>query len=203
MPRRREKTRQRLLDAAATLVAEESLAQIKIDRITLRAGVARRTFFLHFPSKDHLLAAIMEQLRPDHLEQFRSWSDAAGEGASLENRLSAMFEGIVDTLRDPTWRGSFFIRIASELGHLRGHPVHAVVAAANRDVENWLAEELNLAGYRDPERTARQLLVMINGLLMVQLITRSASYGEDVTVLVRGMLASQRPRTDLSPDQRP
>ncbi|WP_395687332.1 TetR/AcrR family transcriptional regulator [Aestuariivirga sp.] len=189
MTRKRDKTRQRLLEAAETLIAEESLAQLKIDRITERAGVSRRTFFLHFPSKDHLLAAIMGHLRPGYVDRYRALADSRGPDASLEARLVCLFEAITASALDPEWRGSFFIRIASELGHLRGHPVHAVVAAANRDMEAWLADELRTAGHADADGIARQLLVLINGLMMVQLITRSPAYGEDAIRLVRTLLA--------------
>lgn len=188
MTRKKQRTYQRLLEAAETLIAEESLAQLKIERITERAGVSRRTFFLHFPSKDHLLAAIMGKLRPDYVERFKTCADACGPAASPADRIVQIFDTITAAARDPEWRGSFFIRIAAELGHLRGHPVHAVVAAANRDVEDWLADELAAAGYANSQALARQLLVLINGLLTVQLITRSTAYGEDTRELVRALL---------------
>ena len=82
--------------------------------------------------------------------------------------------------------------MAAELGSLQGHPVHHMVAAANSDMESWLAKELAREGYDEPAAVARQLVVLINGLLMMQLVTRSDAYGQDIGGLVRGLLAGHR-----------
>lgn len=192
MPKSSEPTRQRLLEAAATLVAEESLAQLSIDNIADRAGVSRRTFFAHFPSKDHLLAAVVEFSRPTYLDRYRMWSDQSGPGAPIDERIASIFKGITGAAHNPNWKGCCFIRMAAELGSLQGHPVHVLVAAANRDMEQWFEAELAKEGYDHADVVARQLVVLINGLLMMQLVTRSSAYGEDIGGLVRNLLAGHK-----------
>ena len=44
-------TRRRLGDAALTLFAERGFDEVTVDDIVQRAGVSRRTFFHHFPTK--------------------------------------------------------------------------------------------------------------------------------------------------------
>ena len=193
MPKNGQETRKRLLDAACTLLAEQSLADFSIERISEMAGVSRRTFFAHFPSKDHLLAEVAEHMRPSHLDRYRAWSDSCGPLATIEERLQRIFECITDAALNPKWKGSCFIRVTAELGNQTGHPVHAVVTAANRDMEKWLDAELLRGGYIESDSLARQLVVMINGLLMLQLVTRSTAYGKDiVTGLMRLLGASSR-----------
>lgn len=193
MPRSGQETRKRLLDAACQILAEESLADLSIERISAAAGVSRRTFFAHFPSKDHLLAEVVQHMRPAHLDPYRAWSESCGPLAPIEERLQHIFECISDASRNPKWKGSCFIRVSAELGNQSGHPVHAVVSAANRDMEKWLDGELLRGGYLDSASLARQLVVMINGLLMIQLITRSSAYGKDiVSGLMRLLGASAR-----------
>lgn len=84
--------------------------------------------------------------------------------------------------------------MAAELGSLQGHPVHTLVAAANEDMERWLASELAREHYDDPEGLARQLVVLINGLLMIQLVTHSTAYGRDIGGLVRNLLDGHKPK---------
>lgn len=194
MPKSSEPTRQRLLEAAAGLVAEESLAQLSIENIADRAGVSRRTFFAHFPSKDDLLAAVVEFNRPVYLDRYRMWADACGAGAPIEQRIASIFKGITGAAHNPNWKGCCFIRMAAELGTMKGHPVHGMVAAANLDMEHWLETELASAGYGEAAALARQLVVLINGLLMMQLVTRSTAYGEDISGLVRNLLDGHRHR---------
>jgi AcrR family transcriptional regulator len=192
MARSKDVTRQRLIEAASLLAAEENVSQLSIERIAERAGVSRRTFFLHFPSKDDLLNAMMDNMLPTYLHRYRTWADSCGPAADTEKRLLCIFEAITSGATDRQWRGCNFTRITFELSNLPGHPVHGIVARAQQDLENWLRNELASNGYVDPEGVARQLLVMINGLLTVQLITRSASYGESVTQQVRDLLRRHR-----------
>ena len=84
--------------------------------------------------------------------------------------------------------------MAAELGSLQGHPVHLLVAAANSDLEKWLETELAKEDYDAPEALARQFVVLINGLLMIQLVTHSAAYGQDIGGLVRNLLAGHKKR---------
>ena len=58
---RRQRTRQALLGAFFVLVLERRYHEIRIDDILERAGVGRSTFYEHFPNKDALLAASIEQ----------------------------------------------------------------------------------------------------------------------------------------------
>jgi AcrR family transcriptional regulator len=50
-----EDTRLAILEAASTLFAAKGYAATTIDEIAERAGVAKRTFFRHFPAKESLV----------------------------------------------------------------------------------------------------------------------------------------------------
>lgn len=194
MPKSSEPTRLRLLEAASVLVAEESLANLSVENIADKAGVSRRTFFQHFPSKDHLLAAVVEFSRPTYLDRYRTWADTCGPGATIDQRIASIFENITSAAHNPNWKGCCFIRMAAELGSLQGHPVHMLVAAANDDMERWIEAELTKEHYDRPEALARQLVVLINGLLMIQLVTHSTAYGQDIGGLVRNMMDGHKPK---------
>lgn len=192
MPKSSEPTRQKLLEAASKLVAEESLAQLSIENIADKAGVSRRTFFQHFPSKDHLLAAVVDFSRPTYLDRYRMWADSSGPDATIDQRIASIFVSITGAAHDPSWKGCCFIRMAAELGSLQGHPVHQLVAAANQDMEHWLEAELAKEKYQEPAALARQLVVLINGLLMIQLVTHSTAYGQDIGGLVKTLLEGHK-----------
>jgi AcrR family transcriptional regulator len=63
--RRREEMRQRIITAALSLMQEKPFDQITVEEITERADVAKGTFFLYFPTKEHLLYAYMEEMSED------------------------------------------------------------------------------------------------------------------------------------------
>ena len=59
--RRRERTRRELLAAAARVLAEKGLHRTKISDIAAAADVGVGTFYLHFPDKEALFDAVVEE----------------------------------------------------------------------------------------------------------------------------------------------
>src|SRR3984957_14888483 len=49
--RRRRRTQRALQNAAITLVGRHGLAEVTVEEIAAAAGVSRRSFFNHFPTK--------------------------------------------------------------------------------------------------------------------------------------------------------
>jgi AcrR family transcriptional regulator len=185
-------TRERLLDAAYRIISEGSLSQLSIDRVTERAGLSRRTFFLHFSSKDALLAEVLDYLRPAEAEKWRQWRESLDPDLGVEDRIYSLFRYFVEAIDAPRWRGCCFVRISAEFADRLGHPVHAVVAAAHQDLEHWLAEELAQGDYAAPSLLAKQLVVLLNGLLITQLVHRDKAYSASVLCLLPDILASGR-----------
>lgn len=57
-----EKTREALLAAAMELFAEQGLAGPSLDAICARAGYTRGAFYVHFATRDELIAAVVERV---------------------------------------------------------------------------------------------------------------------------------------------
>ena len=185
-------TRERLLDAAYRILAEDSFSQLSIDRVTERAGLSRRTFFLHFKSKDQLLAEVLDYVRPAQAAACRRWSDQLDPSLGVEERVLMLVANLVESIRSPGWHGCCFMRLSAELGDRAGHPVHAVVAEAHRDMERWLEGELAGGNYASPALVAKQLVILINGMLLMQLVHRDGSYSAAVLAMLPAFLASAR-----------
>src|SRR3954466_3603430 len=49
-----QQTRERILEAAIALIAEDGLAELTVPGVAERAGVSLRTVYRHFPAKDDL-----------------------------------------------------------------------------------------------------------------------------------------------------
>lgn len=58
---RRLDTRERLLQAARDVIADAGIENLRTDDVVDRAGVAKGTFFSHFPDKEHLLAVLVAE----------------------------------------------------------------------------------------------------------------------------------------------
>lgn len=56
-----EVRRNELMDAAERLFLEKGVGTTSVDEIVAAADVAKGTFYVHFPSKEHLLAALQQR----------------------------------------------------------------------------------------------------------------------------------------------
>jgi AcrR family transcriptional regulator len=54
-------TRARILEITATLAMEQDIDDVSVDQICRAAGIAKGTFYFHFPTKDDLLLAVFFQ----------------------------------------------------------------------------------------------------------------------------------------------
>ena len=61
--RQRVETRERLFGAACAEIDRVGLAEAQIPRIAAQAGVARATFYFHFPTKEDVLEELVERLQ--------------------------------------------------------------------------------------------------------------------------------------------
>ena len=60
--RRRERTRAQLLDAAELLLARGAPEEIRIEDVAAQAGISPASVYVHFGTKDGLLAAVTERV---------------------------------------------------------------------------------------------------------------------------------------------
>lgn len=76
-PSKGELREERILDATRRLVGERSMADITIDEIAAAAGISRTSFYFYFPTKQAVLAALMDQVW-ERLGQTHVWFGSGG-----------------------------------------------------------------------------------------------------------------------------
>lgn len=156
-PRRQSPARRRVLDTASALFYAEGIHAVGIDRIIAEAGVAKATFYHHFPSKDDLVCTYLRE----QIDQLRQ--QVVPQGGTPEEKIAFVFEGVGEVTCRPGFRGCAFINAAAEYPD-PGHPVRRVVADFRGWFKGLLEELLAAAGHPDPRRTAVMLMTLRDGL---------------------------------------
>lgn len=72
MARRRNKTRQNLMNAAIELILEKGFDETTLDEIAETADVVQRTFYNHFDNKHECVMAALKQRFADYAEELTS-----------------------------------------------------------------------------------------------------------------------------------
>lgn len=89
---RAAKTRGKLLDATAELLAERGYSRLSTAAVAERAGVAHGTLFKHFPTKSALMAATTERVLEDVVGQFLGMArEFAGQPEPIDQALRAVW----------------------------------------------------------------------------------------------------------------
>ena len=93
---RKSKTRQRILDAAWDLFRQYGVTDSKVTDICELAGVAKKTFFNHFDSKDELVQELGKH-SANQLQQ--TLSELCDATASTQQRIEGIFQAIAERMR--------------------------------------------------------------------------------------------------------
>lgn len=87
--KQKDDLKDRLFRTALKLFHEQGYENATVQQITEKAGVAKGTFFNHFPSKEHVLAQWYRQSTLEAIDEVRS-----GRYASSEETILALMDGL-------------------------------------------------------------------------------------------------------------
>ena len=175
MRTKKAETRRRIVDAAYESFWRSGFTRTSVDGIAERAAVTKRTIYVHFRSKDDLLAAVL--LRYSEL--------AAARLKHIGDRMPADRDGLIDSFfgqlggwasATPRWSGPGFTRLVFELADLPGHPARAIARRAKAATESWLAERLANARVTRPRERAREIVLLTEGSMALTLIHGGRGY---------------------------
>jgi AcrR family transcriptional regulator len=174
MRRSGQATHARILAVAYRLFYRRGYGRVSIDAVAEAAGVTKRTVYQHFESKDALVGALLDAQEAEALALIRGWATEAGTESDL---IADIFGGLDRWAARPRWLGSGYTRLAMELADLPGHPARVVARRHKRAVEAWLAARLKSLGSPAPEARARELMLLIEGAVVLILIHGDRGYG--------------------------
>ena len=174
MPRDADSTRERIIAAAQKLYYGQGIRSASVDAIAARAGITKKTFYYHFPSKDDVIAASIGSRDQPTLDIIAGWMAAAG--GPLSRRLAAVFNNMALFATNPKWKGCGFLRTVAELANTPGHPAVKAGAAHKKKVEAMFADAFRAEGLSAPTVRARQVMVLFDGALSAMLVHRDPSY---------------------------
>jgi AcrR family transcriptional regulator len=156
--------RERILDTAYELFSHRGVHDVGIDELIERAGVAKATLYRHFPSKDELVLAFLEQR-----EQRWTFGWVEGEarrrGETPEEQLLAIFDLFDQWFHRDDFEGCSFINVLLEFGDL-DHPVGRASADYLENIRSVVRTLADEAGLRDPEAFALSWHILMKGSIV-------------------------------------
>ena len=181
--------RERILRSAFRLFYAHGPRGAGVDTVIADSGVAKATLYKHFPSKDDLVLAYLDQVDSVWFGQLRAAARAAGDDP--RDQLVGLFDALSSACRREGYHGCAFINTAAE--SVAGTPVHARTVEHKDVVRSWVTDLARRAGAADPALLGRQLTVLLDGGLAGGVLGADPSTAEAAkaaaTVLVDRALA--------------
>jgi AcrR family transcriptional regulator len=189
MPRSREPTRRRILDAAYLLFRARGYARVSVEEIAAAATVTKRTLYRHFESKDVIVEEILEAQHRLALTTSRTLSHFAKTADEL---IDVLFSEIATWSATSRWAGSGFTRVVIELADLPGHPARAIARQHKAMLEAHVANQLTRLNITAPVERARQIWLLAEGAMVSMLIHQDPRYGEIAARTAKQLLRGRR-----------
>ncbi|HEX3427084.1 MAG TPA: TetR/AcrR family transcriptional regulator [Acidimicrobiales bacterium] len=151
----------RILDAAERLFYQRGIQAVGIDAVVAEAGVATKTLYSYFGSKDGLVTAYLRRRDRRWMDWLREAAAAAPPGP---DRVAAVFDALGTWFADPAFNGCAFINVAGELA---ASPTARDVAREHKvALRGFLREVAVGCGGGDPESLADWLMLLVEGAIV-------------------------------------
>jgi AcrR family transcriptional regulator len=181
-----EEARDLVLAAAGQLFYARGITAVGMDDIRDSSGVPLKRLYQCFPSKDRLVAAYL-----DHRDE--QWMAALARcverHTDRRTRLLAPFTFLDEWFASADFRGCAFINAFGELGG-SSEQVTRIVQRHKRRLRRYLAGLAAEAGARRPSALGAQLLVLMEGAIIVAATGTSARAAAHARSAARALLDS-------------
>ncbi|MFG3518199.1 TetR/AcrR family transcriptional regulator [Streptomyces bobili] len=154
----RASTRERLLEAAATLTYRDGVG-IGVEALCKAAGASKRSLYQLFDSKDELLAASLEERAPAFVATLLP---AADDERPSRERVLHVFKQVELQAGTPEFRGCRYLAVQIELKD-RSHPASQVAHRVKATLTAHFRSTAEQGGASDPDLLARQLSLLFDG----------------------------------------
>ena len=165
--------RDRILAAAARLFEESGVRATSVDALIASAGVAKATFYRHFPSKEALIVAWLEGPLTRWFDNVRI--AAEGRAASPDALLFEFFGAVAEWLERDDFRGCPYLNTTVELTD-RGTEATRVIRDRLHEIEGYLQERVAAAGYQNPAPLGTALQTLLAGSISLAVTHRDSSF---------------------------
>nr|WP_203416486.1 TetR/AcrR family transcriptional regulator [Jiangella ureilytica] len=155
--------RERMLAASYDLFSRRGIRAVGVDEVIARSGVAKATFYRHFPSKNDLVLAFLERREQEWtIGLVRSESER--RGTTPEERLLAIFDVFADWFVSDDFDGCSFINVLLEMGS--AHPLGEASIEYLENIRAIVRERAEQAGLRESEEFARSWHILMKGSIV-------------------------------------
>ncbi len=155
--------RDRILMTATRLFYARGIRSTGIDLIIAESGVAKMTFYRHFPSKQVLILEYLQTAQCLWFDHFVA--DLSKKSKDPRKRLLLAFDLLEDWFNDKSFDGCALVKAAGE-GWDRSEVEQALARTEKNRIAQLFTDLARDAGLRRPELLGEQWVLLIDGAIV-------------------------------------
>lgn len=164
---KRERTRARLIEAAAGIINEKGFDRTTLEEVARRAEMTRGAIYNNFKDKEELFLAVSET-------RWRPIAPPLKPGASLKEQMNILGRAVFDAAEQR--RAVAVGALSFQLYALTHEEMRARLAETNAEIYKWAAEQITQFIPADelplpPNEFVRVLHALTDGLLALHFLT--------------------------------
>jgi AcrR family transcriptional regulator len=179
-------TRERLVEAATQLIRASGVHAVSLETVLLRAGTTKTTFYKYFESKEELALEVMRRQgkRCHHLFEQILDKAARSDPALALRDLAKHWDRWITEAMD---RHCLFVEVCFAFPD-RNEPLNRAACATMEDFRATIERLAERAGARSPADLSRQLLLLMTGAHVSEVICDNRTAAADIDPAVRLMV---------------
>ncbi|QTG81204.1 TetR/AcrR family transcriptional regulator [Arthrobacter crystallopoietes] len=156
--------KERILAAAYELFSRRGIRDVGVDELIRESGVAKATFYRHFPSKDDLALAFLER-RDQVWTTGYVVAEAMHRGDTAEQRLLAVFDVFDEWFQREDFEACSFVNVLLEMG--AGHPLGQACVEYLGKIRGQLRRWADEAGLVETEAFSNSWHLLMKGSIIL------------------------------------
>ena len=155
--------REKLIETALELFAKNGFHATGIDTILAQAGVAKKTLYTHFRTKEELILAALRK----HDGEFRNFfmKNVEDLAESPRDRMLAVFDVAEAWFSQNNFYGCMFINAISEYSE-EGTAIRQVCKEFKRLMHSYIKSLAEQAGVKESDELASELALLLEGSIV-------------------------------------
>ena len=152
----------KLFQTAGRLFYQHGYRAIGVDTIAAESGIGKMTLYRHYPSKDDLIVAFLEQSDEDFWSHYHL---SANDAPRASDKLLAFFSSLQAYVLSPDCYGCPFLNVATEFPE-PDYKGHQVALEHKQRVLARFEELARECGADRPKALANSLFLLMDGAYM-------------------------------------
>lgn len=180
----------RLLSTTEKLIYANGINATGLDAIVKESGVARKTIYSHFSTKEGLIAEVLRQRD----QRWMNWFiQASSRDDDPKARLLSTFDALETWFITLDFNGCAFINAAGEVGNT-SESIAEITKEHKVNLRNYIETLAKDYGASNPKELAAEFLILIDGAITVAKVMGDKMAASNAKCLASYLLESKYKR---------